>query len=77
MDLATAAEFLETIYQYGAEGRLQPPDWKGLRKSMQEAWCRSRYTDAPAYSGTCPRPPLGHSEHDEIMRHLNQLAAEV
>ncbi len=77
LDLTTAAEFLETIYQYGAEGRRQPPDWKGLHESLQAAWCRSRYTDTPAYSGTCPLPPLGHSEHDEIMRHLNRLAGEA
>lgn len=76
-DLVTAATFLQTIYKFGLNRRRGNPGWKGLLRSMQAAWRRTRYTDTPAYAGKCARRPIARADYDAVMRHVNRLAAEV
>jgi hypothetical protein len=75
-DLAVSARFLRTLYKFGAGGRKGRPAWKGLRRSMQAAWRRTRYSDTPDYSGKCARRPIARADYDAVMRHLNRLASE-
>jgi len=73
-DLVVAATFLETLCAFGLGGRSRDPGWASLRRSMQEAWARSRYCDTPAYSGRSIKVPRARSDYDAIMRHVNRLA---
>jgi hypothetical protein len=73
-DLVTAAEFLWRLYAFGLSGRAADVDWRGLRKSMQRSWARTRYGDGPHYAGKSARVPMGRWDADSILRHLNRLA---
>lgn len=76
-DLAVAAEFTRKLYAFGAAGRQGDPGWKTLHAAMQKAWKRTRYPDGDSYLRRSARIPTRNRDHDEIMRHLNRLAADL
>lgn len=75
-DLAVAAEFLRKFYTFAAEGRDRDPGWRGLRRSMQKAWKRTRYPEGPHYTQKCAATPTEWGDYDGILRHINRLASK-
>jgi len=73
-DLVAAAEFLQTLYAFGARGRRSRSDWKRVLRSMRAAWKRTRYCDGPGYTRSSGRVPRARGDYDAVMRHVNRLA---
>jgi len=73
-DLAVAADFLQTLYAFGANGRRLTPNWKRVCTSVRAAWKRTRYCDGPDYTRASGATPRARGDYDAVMRHLNRLA---
>lgn len=79
-DYLTAAEFITTLYRFGARERQGDPGWKRLHRLLRRSWARTRYEDGPHFSGRNAKP-LGPADKRDpfryyggIMRDLNHLA---
>jgi len=72
-DMVVGAQYLETVYRFGAAGRKRDPGWGRLLASMRRAWARTRHCGGVHYTRKAPTPPAPR-DVDEIMRHVNRLA---
>jgi hypothetical protein len=78
LDYRAAAEVLSGLYKFGASGRTRDPGWKKIRKTLREAWRRSRWCDGPHYLGKnrLRNDYAYYGFTGAILRDLNRLAED-